>query len=186
MDGSVQARADGPCPMMTWIFEQKKQKGIGRLVEITVGIDLSSVRPLLDKLTPEQLGNRARAAMGESLGYLQAEIQKELPRGGTGILKGTLFTETRGTRLDDLRGIVASPQKYAVVVEKGRRPGAKMPPVAAIELWARRVLGVTGLGFVIARSIAKKGIKPRPIFETVAKRGQSVVQRIFLKHFGRL
>ena len=69
-------------------------------------------------------------------------------------------------------------EEYWKFIEKGRRPGAKMPPVSAIENWIKvrkiiprpvtlksgkqRVPTVQQLAYVIARSIAKQGIKPRP------------------------
>lgn len=68
-------------------------------------------------------------------------------------------------------------EEYWKFIEKGRRAGAKMPPVSAIENWIKvrkilprpvtlksgkqRVPTVQQLAYVIARSIAKKGIKPR-------------------------
>ena len=52
---------------------------------------------------------------------------------------------------------------HMLVMEEGRKPGT-MPPVEPLERWARRKLGVRGLGFVIARSIARKGIAPRRFF----------------------
>lgn len=69
-------------------------------------------------------------------------------------------------------------EEYWVFLENGRRAGAKMPPISAIEKWIKvrkilprpvtlksgkqRVPTVQQLAYVIARSIAKKGIKPRP------------------------
>ena len=69
-------------------------------------------------------------------------------------------------------------EEYWVFLERGRRAGAKMPPVEAIENWIKvrkilprpitlksgkqRVPTVQQLAYVIARSIAKKGIAPRP------------------------
>lgn len=55
---------------------------------------------------------------------------------------------------------VYSIQKHASVMEFGRRPGAKMPPPSALEGWARRH-GFAGGTFVLARSIARRGIKGR-------------------------
>ena len=68
-------------------------------------------------------------------------------------------------------------EEYWKFIEKGRRAGAKMPPVSAIENWIKirkiiprpvtlksgkqRVPTVQQLAYVIARSIAKNGIKPR-------------------------
>ena len=69
-------------------------------------------------------------------------------------------------------------EDYWKFIEKGRRPGAKMPPVSAIENWIKirkiiprpvtlksgkqRVPTVQQLAYVIARSIARKGIAARP------------------------
>ena len=69
-------------------------------------------------------------------------------------------------------------EAYWVFIDKGRRAGAKMPPVSAIENWIKvrkilprpvtlksgkqRVPTVQQLAYVIARSIAKNGISPRP------------------------
>lgn len=55
---------------------------------------------------------------------------------------------------------VWSPLVYAPVMEYGRRPGARMPPPAALSGWARRH-GMAGQEFVLARSIARRGIKGR-------------------------
>ena len=53
---------------------------------------------------------------------------------------------------------------HMLVMEEGRRPGARMPPPEALELWGWRVLKKRGLGYVLARSIARKGIRPRRFF----------------------
>lgn len=63
------------------------------------------------------------------------------------------------------RGVVGVGEKYGYVVEKGRKPGS-MPPVAPIERWAATKLGKPGLGFIIARSIARKGTKAQPFMES--------------------
>lgn len=69
-------------------------------------------------------------------------------------------------------------EAYWINIEKGRRAGAKMPPVSAIEKWIKvrkilprpitlksgkqRVPTVPQLAYVIARAIARNGIAPRP------------------------
>ena len=69
-------------------------------------------------------------------------------------------------------------EDYWKFIEKGRRAGAKMPPVSAIENWIKirkiiprpvtlksgkqRVPTVQQLAYVIARSIARNGIAARP------------------------
>jgi len=61
---------------------------------------------------------------------------------------------------------IVNKRAYALYVERGRRKGAKRPPVRAIELWVRTKLGITGreargVAFVIARRISERGIKGR-------------------------
>lgn len=74
--------------------------------------------------------------------------------------------------------VIINLEDYWKYIEKGRRAGAKMPPVEAIENWIKvrkilprpvalksgkqRVPTVQQLAYVIARSISRKGIAPRP------------------------
>ena len=62
---------------------------------------------------------------------------------------------------------------YAQFVEEGRRKGAKQPPSTAIKEWIvqkgirkPQKYSLDGFAFVIARSISRKGIKPRPFIQT--------------------
>ena len=71
----------------------------------------------------------------------------------------------RGIDVTDVRdGHAIVAPIHMLVMEEGRMPGAAMPPVEPLERWGRRVLGERGLGFVLARSIARKGIAPRRFF----------------------
>ena len=77
-------------------------------------------------------------------------------------------------------------EEYWKNISYGRKPGSRMPPVEAIENWIkiRKIIPrpltlpnkksiiptVKQLAFIIARSIAKKGIKARPFMrETIAE-----------------
>ena len=69
-------------------------------------------------------------------------------------------------------------EEYWIFLEKGRRAGAKIPPVSAIENWIKirkiiprpvtlksgkqRIPTIQQRAYVIARSIARKCIAPRP------------------------
>jgi hypothetical protein len=62
---------------------------------------------------------------------------------------------------------------YAQFVEEGRRKGAKQPPSIAIKEWIQQKgiskptkYSLDSFAFVIARSISRKGIKPRPFIQT--------------------
>jgi len=63
------------------------------------------------------------------------------------------------------KGVVGVGEKYGSVVEAGRRPGGKMPPVKAIERWAEIKLNAKGAGFVIAKKIQRQGTKAQPFVE---------------------
>lgn len=147
----------------------------------SISIDDSQVKALMRKWTPEQVQRRSVRAMNESLAYLRMLIVESAPVGVTGHLRGSVFTSIRG-KPTDLRGIVASPLEYAIIVERGRKPG-RFPPRAPIELWARRVLGDASLWFVVARAIARRGIAGKHIFEQAAQKGEGTVKRIWRKHF---
>lgn len=65
-------------------------------------------------------------------------------------------------------------EEYGQWVESGRRPGGKMPPISKIEAWAKikpltqfrdkkgRYISNRSRAFLIARAIARDGIKPFP------------------------
>lgn len=83
-----------------------------------------------------------------------------------------------------VKGEVVNPREYAIVMEKGRRPGAKMPPVDALQLWVVRKLGVhpdeaRQVAFLVARSISRKGIKGRKMLEEGYKAAEPTVNRLF-------
>lgn len=77
--------------------------------------------------------------------------------------------------------ISISLEEYWKYIEAGRRAGAKMPPVSAIENWikVKQILPrpltlksgksvvptIPQLSFLIARKIGRDGIKPRPFFK---------------------
>jgi hypothetical protein len=57
---------------------------------------------------------------------------------------------------------------YAQVIETGRRRGARMPPIRAIEGWVIRKLGVKkiharGVAIAVAKSISRRGIRGRHV-----------------------
>ena len=70
--------------------------------------------------------------------------------------------------------ITISLPDYYLYIDKGRRAGAKMPPVKFIAIWIKRKklptpdgMDIMSLSWAIAKSIAKNGIKPRPFLDTV-------------------
>lgn len=148
------------------------------MADITVHIDTSKAIKALDGLHLEQ---RQRAAMQESLGYLQSEVRAGMPV-DLGIGRGSVFTEIRGSTAN-MRGIVGSGQIHVAVLEKGRRPGATPPPVGPIAAWLSRHGGDAKLAFVVARSIGRRGTKAHRMFRSAIEKGGGRVESIFQRHF---
>lgn len=66
---------------------------------------------------------------------------------------------------------------HAGVIEYGRRKGSRPPPVAVIELWARRKLRLPPAearraAFAIARNIGRRGLRPHFIMRRAARAAQ--------------
>jgi len=75
-------------------------------------------------------------------------------------------------------------EKYASVIEYGRRPGARPPPSAALVPWVRDKLGYRGkqarsVAFLVARKIGERGIPARKVIRDPAVKLK--VQKIVTK-----
>jgi hypothetical protein len=101
----------------------------------------------------------------------QARVREGAPK-DTGALRRSFLREVR-----PLGARVYSQLVYAPVMELGRRPGARMPPPEALRGWARR----HGFGtsrsalFVLARAIARRGIKGRFYMRAAAEAVQQAM-----------
>lgn len=176
-------------------------------------ISITGVKELMEKYP---LAVRAGAEIGieKAILLLENAVKTNIQQGraphgatvATGTLLASVFSEMRGTPAA-VHGVVAvSPpaDRYALVVEMGRTPGARMPPPSALILWVRQKLGnaitavatVTGKGgktqrskakaksaeeglaFLIARSIGKKGFPGVHMFERAFTEQQQNVQQI--------
>lgn len=73
----------------------------------------------------------------------------------------------------------AQPAIYPLVMEYGRRAGAKPPPVAAIRPWVADVLGDESLAYVVARSIGIKGIKPHYFLRKAYRENAAAILGVF-------
>ena len=91
-------------------------------------------------------------------------IKQELVSAGK-TASGALVTKTRGeSKIVGTRVLFegSAPTHY-IFVDKGRRPGAKQPPVKPIQEWIKQK-GLDLNAFAVAKSIAKKGITPTNIY----------------------
>lgn len=127
-------------------------------------------------------------AMREALALLEREVKIRTPIGVTESARGSIGSEIqRGVAAGrgQIVGVVGSPLAHVGVLERGRRPGQRMPPPDALELWVRRRLGVRDVeeaqqvAWLVARAIGRKGIKAVRMFEKALKEKQATVFRIF-------
>lgn len=147
---------------------------------ISVEANQAQLRAVIARLDSRLAVVRVRAGMEESLAYLQGVVREGMSV-DTGLGRGSVTTDLRGTRVDSLRGRVFSPLPHVLVMEEGRQPGAAMPPVAVIARWMERK-GIEGDAFLMARSIGRKGITGRHMFREAAEKGLPTVLNIVARH----
>lgn len=94
------------------------------------------------------------------------------------------FLRSWKTRQTSRGALLFNNAPYSGVIEGGRRPGSRMPPRAPIQRWAERKLGLSesearSAAFVIARSVANRGLQARKVMDGVLKQsGQIVAEEV--------
>lgn len=125
----------------------------------------------------------AREGLTKAAMNMVADAQENLRTNGTnntGLLSNTgKVEEVRDGDAIDAGFIAKGKRGYAEYVEYGRRAG-KMPPVKNLEEWAYKKLRVdrkasSGVGYLIARKIAKKGTRPQPFFGPAVEKNRQAV-----------
>jgi hypothetical protein len=153
---------------------------------VGINIDLDEVVAWVEvaQKMPEMTEREAIVAMGKAVAEVERQVVPRTPV-NVGALRAAWSTRvSRGSQA--IKGEIVNPKEYAIVMEKGRRPGARMPPVDAIQFWVTRKFGVSGkearsIAFVIARSIGRKGIKGKFMLEKGFKAAEPTVRRVFEK-----
>lgn len=121
-------------------------------------LTVTGIADLVKKTSGDAVLRRPLAEMFRRLGITgEAHARRgAVEHKDTGALARSLASESK-----DLSARVFSTLAYAKPVEEGRRAGAQMPPPNALVGWMRRH-GLDGVSpFVIARAIARRGIKGR-------------------------
>jgi len=157
---------------------------------LVLDIDLTGLEAAVAELEsfPALLGRELTTAMESSLQTLEREVASRTPV-NTGQLRSSIG-HSIVSPFPDLVGQVGTPKEYGIVMEYGRKPGSRMPPVDAIQYWVVRKLQLSAdeaesAAWAIAKSIAKKGIEGRHMFEEGLKVAEPTIQKIFNNAAGR-
>lgn len=67
---------------------------------------------------------------------------------------------------------------YAIYIDKGRKPGARMPPQKPIEAWLKKKGIPLTASFPIRRSIAARGVKPKPFLDIIDSELENISNEI--------
>ena len=84
--------------------------------------------------------------------------------------------------------IVGNKAAHWIYVEGGRKPNNTMPPIPAIREWVIAKGMRADAAFPVARKIAKRGIKPRPVFYApdMQKRMQKHVEAALIRYVDKV
>lgn len=122
---------------------------------LKIDVDVRGLDALRKKLGPGLYEDALTEYLTEATDLGQ-KVARDGIKDDTGALARSVLTEVK-----PLSARIYSALPYAVPVDQGRRAGAQMPPPNALRGWMRR----HGMGdvspFVLARSIARRGIKGR-------------------------
>lgn len=100
----------------------------------------------------------------------------------TGRLRASILPEVRSDALTgSVIGVIGSNVDYAPYMELGTK--AHYPPLSALEVWAKRH-GTTA--FVVARAIARKGIKARRFLQGGIEQNESKIVALIGDAVGKI
>jgi hypothetical protein len=154
---------------------------------IEVRLPRETIQERTRKVVGPFINRVVRRAAGEAL--RQARLLAPVAAGGGALRQSIIATYQAGP---PFTAVVGPGVSYAPWVELGRPAGERMPPPQALVPWllhhpalvqkitgrSRRRQGVSEIlsaAFVVARSIGKKGIRPRPFMAPAAAAAQRVV-----------
>lgn len=119
-----------------------------------------------------QLGDRANGAMRRGLesGAKRAIQLMQRRTEEAGIYDQGGYRRGWKSRLLSNGVEIYNDASYADVIEKGRRPGRAMPPLAVIRRWAQRRLGLSEkeakqAAFPIAAAIQERGLEGKHVLQ---------------------
>lgn len=152
-------------------------------------IDIEQRKPVNAAAMERQADAAIEAGLTEMGEILVSAVKEETPLGATKILRGSIYSELRGTPVREL--LVSTPHAYGAIVERGRQPG-KFPKQGPILLWVKRKLGIAdekeahSVAFLVARKIARKGTSGAAQFFKGFTRARPPLERVAQKIGGTI
>ncbi len=137
----------------------------------------------------QEVNRELTRAMHESVLIVEGKIVPRIDV-DRGRMRGGVQTEVRGSGRE-LRGrVFIANVPHALVVERGRKPGS-FPPIAPLVGWVQRRGMATGtdarrIAFLVARKIARIGIKAKWPFRDGTREARPFVRLRFRLAFQRL
>jgi len=154
---------------------------------------------------PAELEADVRRIMNQSLLLIERDAKRLAPQ-DTRRLAGSINSRISGT-FPNLLGEVGPTPRYGIVMEFGRRAGARMPPVDALIGWVRRHWNPAFIGpiqrgqlrprraaganvsqnairqraWALARSIQRRGIRPQPYMAPATRQNLPRIQAAFAR-----
>jgi len=153
------------------------------MTEIKVNVDEVTAWLQVAQTAPELTEHEALTTMKVAVGMVDRQVVPRTPVGATGNLRSAWNTKVdRG--LTAVKGEIYNPLVYAIVMEKGRRAGATMPPKWPIVYWLRRKHGMSleaamKAWFPVARAIGQRGIKGKKMLEEGFEAATPSVKQLF-------
>lgn len=153
-------------------------------------VDIQSLKAVMRNI--QEKSDRALEICGE---HLKTEIKKQMKTDSYDLWNLARSVESRLVRHWLVE--VWSALVYATIREYGRKPW-KFPPLDALVWWTARKKMISkgnttkkyddlhykdkGVVFVIARSIAKKGIKGKHTFQNVLDRERANIKKLYIQN----
>jgi hypothetical protein len=143
---------------------------------------LGDFRQYVRRLKGKLVGHEGAVVRGihsgcmRAIGVIQFSVDHAFPaspRGASGAVDTGGYKRRWQFELLPSGGRVFNDHPAADVIEKGRRPNRKRPPIQAIKIWAQRRLGLSSAEadkakYPIAMAIAKRGLTGRRVLTNPA------------------
>jgi hypothetical protein len=132
-----------------------------------------------EQIVADMRGGEFLNAMRDATLWVQRGAKKLAPV-DTGQLRNSIVPEIR-THEKTVEGAVGTNKKHGPYMELGTRP--HWPPIKALEVWARRH---HTSAYVVARAIARRGIKARRFLQQGFEQNQDRIKRHLDGAVGRI